>query len=95
MELKLRSCVIRPWELSDAAAIQRYPNNRKIWLNLRNIFPHPYTLEGANAFLRFVMNEKPATTFAIALPSEAIGCIGLRPGRDVHCKTAALSGCMP
>ena len=90
MELKLKSCVIRPWELSDAAAIQRYADNRKIWLNLRDKFPHPYTLEDAHAFLQFVTNEKPTNTFAIALPSEAIGCIGLQPGRDVHCKTAEL-----
>jgi RimJ/RimL family protein N-acetyltransferase len=36
------------------------------------------------------VNEKPATTFAIAMSSEAIGCIGLQIGRDIHCKTAEL-----
>jgi ribosomal-protein-alanine N-acetyltransferase len=90
MELKLQSCVIRDWSSSDAVAVQRYANNRKIWLNLRNLFPHPYTLDDAHTFLGFVTNEKPTTTFAIAMPSEAIGCIGLQIGRDVHCKTAEL-----
>jgi RimJ/RimL family protein N-acetyltransferase len=90
MELQLQSCVIRPWSLSDAAAVQRYANNRKIWLNLRDVFPHPYTLDHARTFLGYVTNEKPATTFAIADPSEAIGCIGLQIGRDVHRKTAEL-----
>jgi ribosomal-protein-alanine N-acetyltransferase len=40
--------------------------------------------------LRHVVNDKPQTTFAVALPSEAIGCVGLQVGRDVHCKTAEL-----
>jgi ribosomal-protein-alanine N-acetyltransferase len=70
--------------------VQYYANNRNIWLNLRDAFPHPYTLDDAHTFLRHVMNEKPTTTFAIAMPSEAIGCIGLQIGRDIHCKTADL-----
>jgi RimJ/RimL family protein N-acetyltransferase len=70
--------------------VQRYANNRKIWANLRDAFPHPYTLEDAQNFLRRVMSEKPNTAFAIATPSEAIGCIGLQMGRDVHHKTAEL-----
>jgi RimJ/RimL family protein N-acetyltransferase len=90
MELKLQSCIIRPLVEQDAVAIQRHANNRKIWSNLRDIFPHPYTLENAHAFLGFVVKEDPPTTFAIATDSEAIGCIGLRLGNDVHRKTAEL-----
>jgi ribosomal-protein-alanine N-acetyltransferase len=90
MQLRLQSCVIRPWSPDDAVAVQRYANNRKVWINLRNVFPHPYTLEDAHAFLRYVTGETPTTTFAIANPAEAIGCIGLQIGRDVHCKTAEL-----
>jgi ribosomal-protein-alanine N-acetyltransferase len=88
--LKLQHCTIRPWTREDAAAIQRYADNRKIWINLRDIFPHPYTMENAHAFLGFVLKEDPRTTFAIASESEAIGCIGLRLGNDVHRKTAEL-----
>ena len=88
--LKLRRCTIRPWDSGDAVAIQRYANNRNIWANLRDIFPHPYSLENAHAFLGFVMKEDPRTTFAIATDTEAIGCIALRLGNDVHCKTAEL-----
>jgi ribosomal-protein-alanine N-acetyltransferase len=76
--------------LDDAAALQRCANNRKIWINLRDVFPHPYTLEDARAFLSFVRRENPQTTFAIATASEAIGCIGLRLGSDIHRKSAEL-----
>ena len=88
--LKLRSSVLRLWTIEDAVAIQRYANNRNIWINLRDMFPHPYSLENAHAFLGFVLKEKPTTTFAIATDAEAIGCIGLRLGDDVHRKTAEL-----
>ena len=44
----------------------------------------------SHAFLRQVTNEKPTTTFALATPTEAIGCIGLQVGCDVHRKTAEL-----
>ena len=90
MNLKLKSCSMRPWRLEDAASLQRYANNRNIWINLRDIFPHPYTLENARFFLDLVAKENPLTTFAIATESEAIGCIHLRLGVDVHCRTAEL-----
>jgi len=90
MRLELSSCIIRSFAAADAVAVQRYADNRNIWINLRDIFPHPYTLENANAFMKFVAQEKLETTFAIATASEAIGCIGLRLGQDIHRKTAEL-----
>jgi len=61
MELKLQSCVIRSWSLDDARAVQRYANNRKIWANLRDGFPHPYSVADAEGFLGRVIDEKPTT----------------------------------
>ncbi len=90
MELKLQSCTVRKCVVQDAVAIQRHANNRKIWIKLRDVFPHPYSLDDARAFLGFVLKEDPTTTFAIATESEAIGCIGLRLGTDVHRKAAEL-----
>jgi RimJ/RimL family protein N-acetyltransferase len=90
MLLKLQSCLLRSWSAEDARALQCYANNRNIWLNLRDGFPHPYTSEDAHAFLGCVTQEKPERTFAIATSAEAIGCIGLRLGSDVHRKTAEL-----
>jgi ribosomal-protein-alanine N-acetyltransferase len=88
--LNLRSCSIRHWSPKDADALQRYANNRKIWENLRDIFPHPYSLQDAKAFLDFVTKARPVMDFAITNETEAIGCIGLRLGNDVHRHTAEL-----
>jgi hypothetical protein len=69
--LELRSCMIRPWSMDDAGALQRHANNRRIWIQLRDLFPHPYSLKNAHAFIGFVLKEDPRTTIAIATESEA------------------------
>ena len=81
---------IRDWRMEDAPSIARHANNKKIWLNLRDIFPHPYTLSHARAYISNAITVNPATAFAIATPSEAIGGIGLVPGTDVHRFTAEM-----
>jgi len=90
MHLQLRTCVIRSFVEGDAASIARYANNRKVWLNLRDFFPHPYQLEDAVSFIRMVIGQNPVMNAAIVRDSEAIGCIGIRMGEDVHRKTAEL-----
>ena len=86
----LKTCRIRPWRKEDAVSLQRHADNRRIWLNLRDVFPHPYTIANAEFFLELVAKEEPLATFAIATESEAVGCIGLRLGVDVHRQTAEL-----
>ncbi len=82
--------IIRDWQVEDAPSIARYANNRKIWLNLRDLFPHPYNLEDAESFVERVTKVNPKTVFAIATKDEAIGSIGLMPGEDVHRFTAEM-----
>ena len=72
MHLKLRTCDIRSWRTSDAEPISRYANNHKIWLNLRDAFPHPYTQKDARDYIRAVRQRLPETSFAIAVDDEAI-----------------------
>jgi [ribosomal protein S5]-alanine N-acetyltransferase len=81
---------IRPWRLDDADALVKYANNRKVWLNLRDGFPHPYTPEAAQAFLARVTALTPVTMWAIATSAEAIGGVGLSINQDVHRLTAEL-----
>jgi RimJ/RimL family protein N-acetyltransferase len=68
----------------------KYANNRKVWLNLRDAFPHPYAEASAAAFLDMVGRQSPATLFAIATQEEAIGGIGLSLNQDVHRLTAEM-----
>ena len=82
--------VIRDWKMEDAPSIARYANNRKIWINLRDAFPHPYGLQDAESFISSTLQAEPITVYAIATRAEAIGAIGLVVGNDVHRFTAEI-----
>lgn len=84
MELRLERCTIRDYRASDAESLARHANNRKIWLGLRDAFPHPYTIEDANNFLRGSIAGLTRIHFCIEIGGEAVGGIGIRPGEDVH-----------
>ena len=84
MRLVLDPCEVRPWRRADAPALARHANSRRVWLNLRDRFPHPYALADAHAFLDLAEAQRPPTVFAIAVGEEAVGGIGLTPGTDVE-----------
>ena len=84
MELQLKSCLVRSWRLGDADAIARHANNHKIWLNLRDAFPYPYTVHDAREFIKSLKNHNPETTFTIAVNGEAAGSVGFVLRQDVE-----------
>lgn len=84
MQLTLKSCQVRSWRTADAEPLARHADNRKIWLNLRDAFPHPYTNHDAREFIRSVRHRAPETTFAIAVGEEAIGSVGFVLRHDVE-----------
>jgi RimJ/RimL family protein N-acetyltransferase len=81
---------IRPWAGGDLAALVKYANNQKIWLNLRDAFPHPYAESDGAAFLEMAARQNPTTFFAIATDEEAVGAIGISINQDVHRLTAEM-----
>src|SRR6184192_4370198 len=90
MQLLLERCTVRPWRLDDTASLAKHANNRRVWLGLRDLFPHPYTIEHSNEFLRRVTTKQPVTEFCIDIEGSAIGGMGVRIGEDVHRYTAEL-----
>jgi RimJ/RimL family protein N-acetyltransferase len=81
ISIPLESCEIRSWRAGDVHSLVEQANNRAIWINLRDAFPHPYTQRDARQFVRRVRGTRPETTFAIAVDRAAVGAIGfvLRP----------------
>ena len=90
MKLTLERCTVRPWRLDDADSLARHANNRKVWIALRDLFPHPYTIDDAHTFLKSVVNSEPITLFCIEVNGDAVGGIGIRIGADVHRQTAEM-----
>ena len=84
MQLDLGSCGVRSFRDADAEAIALHANNRKVWLQLRDRFPHPYTIEDAREFIRFARAGEPETAFAITVDDQAIGSIGVVLRDDVE-----------
>lgn len=90
MELELERCTVRSWQLDDAEPLARYANNRKIWRNLRDSFPHPYTRDDADDWVTIASAQQPETHFAIVVDGEAVGGIGLEFKGDVYRRSVEL-----
>lgn len=84
MKLSIGDYQIRSWEWQDRVALVRHANNPRVWINLRDSFPYPYTDGDAKNWIRFAREQRPETHFAIANPEEAIGGIGLVLQSDVN-----------
>jgi [ribosomal protein S5]-alanine N-acetyltransferase len=94
LPLEVSDCVIRPFRPSDRDAIVRHANNWNVARNMRDRFPHPYSVADAEAWLALVPTQSPVTNFAIAtadvLTGELIGGIGLMLQDDVFRRGAEL-----
>jgi len=81
---------VRSWEWRDREAIVRHANNRNVWMNLRDRFPHPYTDRDARNWLEGIVGHEPETNFAIAVAGEAVGGIGFILQPDVARRSAEI-----
>ena len=84
MELDLESCSVRSFRDSDVAELAAQANNRRVWLQLRDRFPHPYTTDDARGFIAFACAADPQTAFAVAVDNLPVGSIGAVLGEDVE-----------
>ncbi|MBT8317574.1 MAG: GNAT family N-acetyltransferase [Lutibacter sp.] len=82
--------ILRQWNLKDIESLVKYANNSKIAANLTDQFPHPYTKEHGEAFIKMATKNSPDRIFAIEINGEASGGIGLHFQTDIHKKNAEL-----
>lgn len=90
MEIKLSRCTIRPWQAGDEDSLVRHANNIKIWRNVRDAFPHPYTMKDAKGWIEQTGKESPVTNFAIEVDGQAVGAVGLMLQTDIFRRTAEI-----
>jgi RimJ/RimL family protein N-acetyltransferase len=84
MELDCGKCTLRSWHPEDVESLARYANNRKIWLNLRDKFPYPYTRTDAEDWIKRSLVARPETNFAIDISGQAVGGIGFERRTDIE-----------
>ena len=81
---------LRPWSLADLDSLVQYANNWNIAKNLTDAFPHPYTRESGEAFIKMATQDDPIHIFAIEVDGEAVGGIGIHPQSDIYRKNVEL-----
>lgn len=84
MFLALDSCIVREFRDSDVPSLARHANDREVWINLRDRFPHPYTEAHAQAFLAYLRGQGTPTVWALEVEGEAAGAIGVILLSDVE-----------
>lgn len=80
----LRDVRLRPWRREDKPALLRHADNRKVWRNLADVFPHPYTADDAEQWFSLAAQPGGAVRLAIERGGEAIGGIGVDAREGVH-----------
>src|SRR2546422_9685194 len=90
MELHCGICLVRPWRESDAAAITPHANDRDVWLNLRDRFPHPYRTADAVEYIRPVASQRPPVSFVIVGVDDPAGGNRRRPREGIAPRSAAV-----
>lgn len=91
VRIELKGCIVRSWRVGDEAALAQNANNRKIWLNLRDVFPHPYTVADAVRWIQSARAEVPELSYAIDVGGMAAGGIGITLLTDVERCTADIA----
>lgn len=79
---------LRPLTDNDADSLARQLNNKKVWDNLRDALPYPYTSQDAAWFINFQQNAPLLTCYAIVVDGEAVGNIGFTRSEDIERFTA-------
>ena len=84
MEIDCGACFLRALVPDDAITLAELANDRDIWLNLRDRFPHPYSVADAEAWIASSSASTPQSTFGIIVDGQAVGSISLMPGQDIE-----------
>jgi len=84
---KTNNVSLRAWQREDAQALASIANNRKIWNNLRDQLPHPYTVMDAMQWIAHCKEQDPLVNFAVIYKGQVAGSIGCVPRTDVYRKT--------
>jgi ribosomal-protein-alanine N-acetyltransferase len=91
MEIVFEGVVLRPWSIKDADRLAVIANNKNLADNLRDGFPHPYSLTDANSWLNSVIPvNHPPRFFAILFQNQLAGSIGIVTKENIYRKNVEI-----
>ncbi len=85
MILKGNKLTLRPYRYGDEESLSVAANNIKVFNNVRDLFPHPYTLARAKEWVHFQIStdSQQGTSFAIDVAGKVVGSIAIVPQTDI------------
>jgi len=81
---------LRSLENSDKGNMVKYANNKAIWENLMDGFPHPYTKKDADKWISYCLEKSKNVHLAIIYKEEYVGAIGAEFKEDIYRYSAEL-----
>ena len=81
---------LRKIQIEDRERLVTLANNPKVANNLRDGFPHPYTLEDADQFIENAQAASPTLRFCIEKEDVYVGNIGIHPQDDIYRRNAEI-----
>src|SRR5262245_29471516 len=82
------SVALRRWAKPDLDSLVRHANNRLVWRNLLDAFPHPYTQADASWWIEHANAASEDVHLAIEVAGEAVGGISYSGKQGNHRYTA-------
>lgn len=76
----LPGCTLRRWADGDQAALQRLADNRRVWRNMADSFPHPYTAADADGWIVAANLPRASVHRAVVVGGELAGGVGAIAG---------------
>ena len=80
MRLDCGQCIVRHWSRADRDSLLENADNRNVWRNLGERFPHPYTGEDADGWFSLLEGMADPSHWAIEVDGVAVGGVGVDPG---------------
>lgn len=80
LPLGIDKWTLRAWRDGDAPALAEHADNPKVWRNMSDRFPHPYTLAIAEHWVQRGHIDFGGDNWAIAFDDQAVGGCGIVPG---------------
>lgn len=90
MRLEFEHGVIRQWSPADKTRLVELADNRNIWRNMADRFPHPYTASDADEWFNYVSRMRTPTHWAIEIEGCAAGAVGIEIRRGMYRLSAGL-----
>lgn len=89
--LQHENITLRPFRETDIPQLAKIANNKKIYDNVRDMFPHPYAEENAEKFINgFANSHEKQRIFAIEYEGKLAGAMGIHPRDDIYRKSGEI-----